>query len=131
MKKVVKKPVKKIVKKVVKKPVKKVVKKVVKKPAPKPAKRIVKKPAGRAAFRGKQGAVGRGAGRGAGASGNQLAGKYVNTVKEIGIFGFGAVKDFGGGNGAAIFSSPVLIGGGLWVLVLLRYVLFYGLFGDD
>merc|ERR1712094_77333 len=99
----VKKPIaKKVAKKVVKKPVEKPVKKPVKKPIKKP----VKKPAGgRAAFRGRSGATTRGAGR-SGQSGNALAGQYLNTAKEIGVFGFGAVKGFGGGNGAAIFSSP-------------------------
>merc|ERR1711990_568736 len=104
-KKPVKKPVKKAVKKVVKKPVKKVAKKPVKKVVKKPIKRGAKKPVKRG---------GRGGDSGLGAE-----------VQKIGSFGLGAVSGYGGGNGAVLGSTNFLIFGGLWVLVLLRFVLFY------
>ena len=94
-------------------------KKQVKKAAPK-----------RVSFRGKKGAIASGAGRGAGKSGNALAGQYAQSGLFIGKFAVDSVKSYGGGNGAAIFSSPVIVGGLLWVAILFRYVLFYGFFND-
>ena len=103
---VVKKVVKKPIKKVVKKPIKKVVKKPFKKPVKKIAKKVVR------------------GGRGTKPTFSEEAGK-------IGSLAGSAITGYGGGNGAALFSSPVIIGVTAWILILLRFVLFYGAFGDD
>merc|ERR1711924_371076 len=106
-----------VVKKVVKKPVKKVVKKPINKPIKKPVKR------------GAKGVVARGRDRSR-VDGRNVAGEYATSIIKIAQFGGDAVKGYGGGNGEALLSPTVLIGGGLWVLVLLRFVLFYGFFGE-
>lgn len=103
-------------------PVKKVVKKVVKKAVKKPVKKVVRK----APVRGKKGAPVRGAGRNAG----NVRGKGKSIV-EIAKFGGGAVSGYGGGNGEALFEPSTIAFVGLWVLILLRFVLFYGFFGGE
>ena len=54
-----------------------------------------------------------------------------NSIRFIGNFAGDAVKGYGGGNGEALFSFPVVAGVTVWILILLRFVLFYGAFGDN
>merc|ERR1711924_170999 len=97
-----------VVKKVLKKPIKKAVKK--------PIRKAVKKPIRKNAFnkggpRGNPANLRRGADAGA-----------------IASYGLGSLKDYGGDNGAVLFSPTTLAVVVAWGLIILRYVLFYGAF---
>ena len=122
-KKVAKRPVKKVVKKVVKKPVKKVApKKPVKKVAPKKSvKKVAPKKAVVPGRRGANVGAQRGSGR---------ASIYINEAKKIGAFGADAALNYGGGNGKVLVSPTFLAAAAVWAFILLRFVLFYGAFGD-
>merc|ERR1719353_2086815 len=100
----------------VKKAAKRAVKKAVKKPL-KGGRAVAAKSAGGFSLFGKKAEVEK---RGLG-----------GEISFLGNFAGDAVKGYGGGNGEALFSLPVVAGAGLWILVLLRFVLFYGFFGDS
>ena len=99
-KKIVKKPVKKPIKKRV---IKKVVAKKIVKPKPRPKKLVKPKKS-----------------KGAGTT---------TMVLSAGNSIYDAFAGYGGGSGGAALNNPFAVGGVLvWVFVLLRYVLFFGLF---
>ena len=101
-KKIVKKPVKKPIKKRV---IKKVVAKKIVKPKPKPRPKKLVKPK---------------KSKGAGTT---------TMVLSAGNSIYDSFAGYGGGRGGAALNSPFAVGGVLvWVFVLLRYVLFFGLF---
>ena len=89
-----------------------VAKKPVKKVAKKPIKKVVKK----AGFKGPAAAQ-------PGSNPVELAGKFLSTenwgVQALQLLGDGTVP------------VPVLAGVGVWVLILLRFVIFYGSFGVE
>ena len=87
---------------------KKVAKKPVKKAVKKAVKKVVRKPAKR--------------------STEAAKGK---SLVEILQFGGGAVTGYGGGNGAGLANPQTLAIIAAWVFVLLRFVIFYGVFGDE
>jgi hypothetical protein len=100
-------------KRVVKKPVKKAVKRVVKKPIKKAA------PAKRNPF-----SSGGGVSAARGGSGKSEIGKLAtNTIS--------AVKGYGGGNGEVLFNPTTAAAIVAWLLILARFVLFYGAFGGE
>jgi hypothetical protein len=108
-----KRVVKKAVKRVVKEPVKKAVKRVVKKPIKKAA------PAKRNPF-----SSGGGVSAARGGSGKSEIGKLAtNTIS--------AVKGYGGGNGEVLFNPTTAAAIVAWLLILARFVLFYGAFGGE
>merc|ERR1719271_357419 len=107
-------PVKKA--KVAKKPVKKVVKKPVKKVVKKPVKKVARKPV----KRGARGAMDR-------------KGKPIDPAFDPGQVGKalnlgGQVVNNFGGQG---IPTAGVIGVGVWILLILRYTIFYGFFGTE
>jgi len=115
-KKVAKKVAKKVVKKVAPK---KVAKKVVKKVAPK---KVAKK-AGPKGVQSNESRL-------RSTIGFTSKGTEGSEIKKIAFGAADAVTGYGGGNGAAALSPPILAFGAFWVIVLLRFVLFYGFFGE-
>jgi len=98
-----KKPIKKKV--IKKKPVKKVVKKPVKKVVKKPVKKVVKK------------SIKKG---GAGVARRESARK--GAERGVALFGSTFIAEGIGGGGAIAI--------GVWILIVLRFTIFYGFFGD-
>ena len=94
------------------------VKKPIKKVAKKPVKKVVKKVVKKAPVR-----------RGSAGVNNAARGGGKGEVNKVLSFAGDAFGGYGGGNGAAAAGNPLIVGGVVaWVLVLLRYVLFYGAF---